>query len=631
MDKTNKYRVLVAFLSVIILVLLYLFLSEKKYIKLSLKSMPPILTENYSTYKDELDSLLQANVEEAKNRINIYYAEAHDKEDTLQLSYLYYYKAIVKRKWGIQSDSAEFFLKRSIIYSEKWNNLELASKARYRLGVHFMEKHNYPVSLNYFLEAKDYFKKTDSTNLMLANIYNMLGSTYTLLGELEKGLYYHKKAYPLFQRKRDSLGLAAHYSNISKVYQSNGDLPKAIDYLKSSVRIYKNNKDTINWTNCLVDLSNTALGLKKYEEAKYYINQAYNLASLTKDTISRGHIMIHYGNIYRAEGNQKKALEYYTQGLQLAKSAYIEQIDLYVLKNIADIYIESKQYERAYPYINRYYVLKDSISGAGVRDKINVLQYDNELQQKQTENEIERQKYRNVVLIYTIVVLFFCLILLSFWFMYRNKVKSLRISKLKNIRLEEKVKAEQEFLKLQSQQHEREIEAKAQLQKVQQLQYEFELQSKKELENLKIKQFEIEMEAKNRELVGINLQLLSKNKLMDEIEEIVNKKPSNIENSFFELKKTIRLNRNQEEDWIQFKKVFEKIHPNFFEILSEKYSALTKTEIRICTYIKIKMAIDQISDLLNVSHQSVLTSRYRIRKKFQLKREEDLDEFIRNI
>lgn len=630
MKTTSIYKVSTIILSLLILCFLFVFAYEKGYLMRFTKEKTNT-NSNFFIYKEELDSLIKIKDNQVVDRINMYLKAAMRSKDSLQIANLFFYKAVSQKQWGKQEDSTEIYYNNVFRFTNNFKDPSLVAKTKYKLGVYYLDKHNYPMSLNNFLEAEEFYTNSRSDDTMLGNVFNMLGSFYTLTGELDSGIAYHHKAFKLFNKSSDSIALAAHYANISKAYQSSGDFEKAIESLELASLLFEKKSDTIGWTNTLVDLSNTSLGLKKYDDSRKYIGKAFELAVLTKDAVSEGHILLHVGNIDRKEGKLKKALDNYLKGLELAQSSYVEQIDLYVLKNIASIYVENGEFNQAYPYMNRYYILKDSISGEGIRNKISALQNDTKIKEQKAQQEFEKQRYQNIVLVYSIVILFSLFLVFSMWLLYRNKVKSLRISRMKNNRLEEKVKTEKELLKLQSNQYKREIEAKAHLQKIESQQFEFELQSKRELEILKSKQFEMEMDAKNRELVGINLQLLSKNKMVDEIEEIVKKKTDNIESSFNELKNTIRLNRNQDEDWMQFKKVFEKIHPDFFEIITEEYPNLTKTEIRVCAYIRIKMGIDQIADLLNISHQSVITSRYRIRKKIQLKREDDLDEFIRRI
>jgi DNA-binding NarL/FixJ family response regulator len=51
----------------------------------------------------------------------------------------------------------------------------------------------------------------------------------------------------------------------------------------------------------------------------------------------------------------------------------------------------------------------------------------------------------------------------------------------------------------------------------------------------------------------------------------------------------------------------------------------------MCAYIKIGMTNKQIAQLLQVVPTSIITNRYRLKKKLQLSDEEDLENFIRNL
>ena len=90
------------------------------------------------------------------------------------------------------------------------------------------------------------------------------------------------------------------------------------------------------------------------------------------------------------------------------------------------------------------------------------------------------------------------------------------------------------------------------------------------------------------------------------------------------------MNKIQEKDWIKFKEIFEKMHPSFYLNIEKNYPQLSKTEVRICSYIKIDLPKSEICTIMNINHNSLITSRYRIRKKLNLKSNDDLDEIIKS-
>jgi DNA-binding CsgD family transcriptional regulator len=75
---------------------------------------------------------------------------------------------------------------------------------------------------------------------------------------------------------------------------------------------------------------------------------------------------------------------------------------------------------------------------------------------------------------------------------------------------------------------------------------------------------------------------------------------------------------------------FDLIHNNFMKHLSEKHPDLTSNERMMCAYLKMNLSSKEIAPLLNISLRGVETIRYRIRKKINLDREENLTDYLCN-
>ncbi len=76
---------------------------------------------------------------------------------------------------------------------------------------------------------------------------------------------------------------------------------------------------------------------------------------------------------------------------------------------------------------------------------------------------------------------------------------------------------------------------------------------------------------------------------------------------------------------------FEHVHPEFYQKLDERSANLTKQDKRVLAYIKMRLTSKEIAQLLGVNYESVNTSRYRLRKKLHLTKNEDLDDFIEKL
>ncbi len=86
-----------------------------------------------------------------------------------------------------------------------------------------------------------------------------------------------------------------------------------------------------------------------------------------------------------------------------------------------------------------------------------------------------------------------------------------------------------------------------------------------------------------------------------------------------------------EEDWKQFRILFDKVHPGFFIRLKEKMPDLTSAETRLLALTKLQLAPREMASMLGISYDSILKSRQRLRKKINLPEEGSLDELLEMI
>ena len=85
---------------------------------------------------------------------------------------------------------------------------------------------------------------------------------------------------------------------------------------------------------------------------------------------------------------------------------------------------------------------------------------------------------------------------------------------------------------------------------------------------------------------------------------------------------------NSKQDWNEFNIRFTSVNKDFYKTLSEKFPELTQRDHKLCALIKLNFTSKEISQLLGISMESVNTSRYRLRKKMQLSKTDNLTEYI---
>ncbi|MEE4178363.1 MAG: hypothetical protein V2I46_12735 [Bacteroides sp.] len=75
----------------------------------------------------------------------------------------------------------------------------------------------------------------------------------------------------------------------------------------------------------------------------------------------------------------------------------------------------------------------------------------------------------------------------------------------------------------------------------------------------------------------------------------------------------------------------DELHQEFFKKLKEQFPALSVHDLRLCAYLKIGLNSKEIADILNILPSSAFISRSRLRKKLNLKTDEDLHDFLNAI
>lgn len=155
------------------------------------------------------------------------------------------------------------------------------------------------------------------------------------------------------------------------------------------------------------------------------------------------------------------------------------------------------------------------------------------------------------------------------------------------------------------------------------------LAEKEHLERELTEQLRVALQDKERELTAVSLEMAN---LQKNIEQVIenstgSKKPSNgdIAGSLQRILK----NANY---WEFFKKKFVEVHPNFFSNIKKAFPELTDTEVDFCSLVKVRMENKEIASLLGITHASVISKKYRIRKKMGLQDQDNsLEEFIENL
>ena len=151
------------------------------------------------------------------------------------------------------------------------------------------------------------------------------------------------------------------------------------------------------------------------------------------------------------------------------------------------------------------------------------------------------------------------------------------------------------------------------------------IQKKRQLaKDLRLQRASHELDAARADLKRFTESIQEKNRLIEELEQQLDQHSD------------LRLQLQQstiltEEDWHQFKFLFERVHSGFLTRLKEKYPVFSAAEIRFVSLVKLNFTTKEMATALGVSPQSIRTNWYRIRKKLNLEDSVTPEELVAGI
>lgn len=122
-------------------------------------------------------------------------------------------------------------------------------------------------------------------------------------------------------------------------------------------------------------------------------------------------------------------------------------------------------------------------------------------------------------------------------------------------------------------------------------------------------------------------EIIKKNSHIEELQTSIEQQQHRQHNTqtIGELSRQMILTEN---DWQNFKSLFEKTYPSFFKILRDKAPGITEAEQRMAALIKIQLNTKQIAAMQGIGLDSVHKTRHRLRQRFHTGTTSELETII---
>jgi len=407
------------------------------------------------------------------------------------------------------------------------------------------------------------------------SMMNNLGMIWNDIDEADSAMAYYQSAADLVKDYPDSARFVIFegsiLDNIATIYEERGEFEKTIPIYEKNILRYENTDDLFRWINAGISLMNAELEMQNYPRVKILIEQF----SPIMDTLT----------YYRHQTN-----------------------DLYMFKVCSRYFSEIGDFRKAYTYhvkatqLADSVILKDNLRRdqtakqlAWLKDK----HFEQQLQSEILEREKKEQQARSHLWVTILIALGAIITPTILYYYYKQRIR-LHAEKAKShhtdrLLAEEKAKTNEQGKRL----------------------------------------VEIELENKKKDLADMAISLTQKQEWATELDQhlqiIESSKGSKRSREFMKLKDSVRsqIYVNKQTDLLR--ENIEALSAEYYEKLSEEFPSLTKTEIKLCSFIRLKLTIAQIAHLQHINTASVVVGRYRLKKKLELGTDQDLDEFLQSI
>lgn len=478
-------------------------------------------------------------------------------------------------------------------YSEKSRDSVLLVRSLIGLSKQYSRSGNYNDSFSHLWKALHYAESLGN-NILLFQVHDQLGTMFYIFDKNEETLLHRKQAL-IFAKKGTNKkhlkyeGIISAYYGFVHYYRKIGDYKRSLAYLDSCQIISNKLKHSNDQRIYLYsEKGNILRKLGKFEEALRILHQS------EKDfnRLQNSYLPIIYfylGSTYKAKKDWINAETYFKKAV-FSINHYKTHFDAKSesLSRLAFCLNKQKRYAEAYQVLRESKEIYDntfstkSYQNAGLLGIRNMFKEELEERDKiilERDKELIQQKTK-VLTIRMLFLTFFSIIIVGLLFWY------LKVQR-------RKFKTEKEKQKL-----------------------------KAKLEQEKNRAL---VELKNKEITSFTLRLIDKQSIISEIiQSIKEHAPSNIG-----LLKSIKhKTTGRIKLWEEFDKRFIDVNKGFYKNLKTNFPDLTPTELKHCALIKLNFSAKEMAQLLNISINGVNTSRYRIRKKLKLEREDNLTTVI---
>lgn len=504
-----------------------------------------------------------------------------------EIFYLYLYMGSIKEDLG-NREEAIALTHQSLAIAKLLNDSIKLGRSYHALGSIRSNEGNHEKAAQNYLTAITYVEHIKDHHIY-GSICQGIGIVYNKQNDFDKAESYFKKVYSHFENQKDTSGMIPIMNDFGILHKNKGNFDQSEYWYLKILELSK--KDNFFWAKpyAITNLATLYYNMGDFEKGISYSQQAVEIHQKSGVKRSESDALNYLAKSQLGLAQYRSAIENAKRSVQLARQANVLEKERDALLTLSNAYEKTNQEKLALQIFKEHKTVYDSIYNLskseqihGLEEKYQKAQKDQEIAIMKKSAELDKIKNTRLWIGLGLTILFSGLL---FWFQLQKR-------KREKLILEEKQKVV-------------------------------------DLENQRLSQ---ELDFKNQQLTSKVLQLCRKNEFLKSL----NKKVQEIEaelsgadkNKMERLSRQIDFDMQTDQDWEQFLKLFESVHPEFKSKINELHSSFSKGEIRMASLLKMNLSTKDISNLLNITIAGVKKTRNRMRKKMNIDQSVDLANYF---
>lgn len=495
-----------------------------------------------------------------------------------------------------QLEEAKIYYAESLDYFDLETNLFDHTQISMILGNINLAQNKYIEALELYQSCLDISKENDFKPL-LPHLYNNLGNLYLQIEDYDDAQANYLEAQVLFKEMGDAYTAAIVLSNISNIKSILGNSEDAISGYLDVIRVFSINENWADIARAYNLISQIYFDKEQYKKSEEYLELALNMLKNTKSDHD-GPLSIYQADIFTTaaklsfnDARFEEAKKYAWDGLKLASSNSYKETIYENARILSMIYDKTGQIDSALVYTKIYIKNNEEFQNENDLKRITQLkmqyEFDEILRAREIDKFSREAAYKRKELIFIGISIFTILAVVILILLYINqKAKTLKAT------------LRHENLELEKEKLSRDIDYK------------------------------------KKELASNMMYLIEKNEFITSMaRKLVEIKPTakkDNQNILQQIINELKLNSSSK-IWDEFELRFKEVHSDFYDALSEAFPDLTPNEIKICAFLRLNMSTKEISSITHQSVKSINMARFRLRKKINMDREENLIAFLTNL